>query len=95
LSWLEPVYDRWLAERGALLKDPRCIEVRAEDLATDWPTKRRALFEQMGLPDEDTASGFDHASLQRHGRSVTADQAAEINRRLGWAIEQLGYPTTV
>jgi hypothetical protein len=64
-----------LAEREALLKDPHCIEVRAEDLATDWPAEAQG----------------DHTSLQRHGRSVTADLAAEINRRPGRTIEQLGY----
>jgi omega-hydroxy-beta-dihydromenaquinone-9 sulfotransferase len=36
-SWLEPVYQRWLSFRQSREFDDRYIEVRLEDLATDWP----------------------------------------------------------
>jgi omega-hydroxy-beta-dihydromenaquinone-9 sulfotransferase len=31
LNWLQPVYQRWLAQRTALLADRRHAEVKAED----------------------------------------------------------------
>jgi omega-hydroxy-beta-dihydromenaquinone-9 sulfotransferase len=53
LGWLGPVYRRWLAPRPVLLDDTRYVEVKAEDLAANWPPSRRELFGLLGLPDAD------------------------------------------
>jgi omega-hydroxy-beta-dihydromenaquinone-9 sulfotransferase len=43
LAWLKPVYDRWLAWKTTVdLTGKRYVEVRAEDLAANWPEQRRA-----------------------------------------------------
>lgn len=91
LNWLQPVYQRWLAQRTALLADRRYAEVKAEDLAAHWPDARRRLFERLGLPDAETSSTFSASRLtSRHGEPSDAGQA-EIVSRLGWAAEELGY----
>jgi hypothetical protein len=92
LNWLQPVYQRWLAQRPALLADPRYVEVKAESLAADWPGERRRLFGRLGLPDAATQATFEASHLAtRHGQLSAAEQA-EVIRRLGWATEELGYP---
>jgi hypothetical protein len=91
LSWLEPVYRRWLGQRDALLEDHRYVEARLEDLADDWPSWRKSLFERMGLADHDTPTGFDPERAHSRRNAATAEQVAEINRRIGWAIDLLGY----
>ncbi|GIF47097.1 hypothetical protein DFJ67_7273 [Asanoa ferruginea] len=49
LAWVTPVYDRWLAwKRTADLTGRRYVEVKAEDLAADWPEQRRAVIPAMG-----------------------------------------------
>ena len=59
LAYLLPVYDRWLAWRNAAdLTSGRYVEVKAEDLAADWPGQRRALFERLGVEDAVTGSTF-------------------------------------
>jgi hypothetical protein len=94
LNWLQPVYQRWLAQRTALLADRRYAEVKAEDLAAHWPDARRRLFERLGLPDAETSSAFSASRLtSRHGEPSDAGQA-EIVSRLGWAAEELGYQAT-
>jgi hypothetical protein len=94
LNWLEPVYQRWLARRPALLADRRYAEVKAEDLAADWPDSRSRLFERLGLPDAETSSTFSASRLTgRRGLPGDAGQA-EIVSRLGWAAEELGYQAT-
>ncbi len=92
LGWLEPVYRRWLAQRPALLRDHRYVEVIAEDLASRWPASRRELFARLGLPDAHTASTFTASRLTRRPTHLSDTQHAEIARRLGWAAEELGYP---
>ena len=94
LNWLQPVYQRWLAQRTALLADRRYAEVKAEDLAAHWPDARRRLFERLGLPDAETSSAFSASRLtSRHGEPSDAGQA-EIVSRLGWAAEELSYQAT-
>ena len=91
LNWLQPVYQRWLAQRPALLADRRYVEVKAEDLAADWPGARRTLFARLGLPDAETASTFTTGRLaSRHGQLSDAGQA-EVISRLEWATRELGY----
>ena len=92
LGWLEPVYQRWLAQRPALLKDRRYVEVKAESLAARWPTSRRELFSRLGLPDADTASTFAPTRLVSRRAQLSGNQQAEIVSRLGRAADELGYP---
>jgi omega-hydroxy-beta-dihydromenaquinone-9 sulfotransferase len=63
LNWLEPAYQRWLAQHGELGGDACYVEVNAEDLAARWPTSRTELFERLGLPDAQTASAFTPSRL--------------------------------
>lgn len=91
LGWLEPIYRRWLAQRPALLRDPRYVEVKAETLAEGWPDSRKELFARLALPDADTANTFAAGRLVgRRGRLSDTGQA-EVVSRLGWAAEELGY----
>ena len=81
LNWLQPVYQRWLAQRTALLADRRYAEVKAEDLAAHWPDARRRLFERLGLPDAETSSAFSASRLtSRHGEPSDAGQAEIVSR---------------
>lgn len=91
LNWLEPVYRRWLAQRGALLADHRYVEVTAEDLAARWPLSRRELFSRLGLPDTDTRSTFTVSHLNHRDGTLNAAQHSMVSSRLGWAAEELGY----
>ena len=92
LGWLEPVYQRWLAQRPALLQDRRYVEVKAENLAASWSDSRRELFERLGLPDADTASTFAASRLAIRRAQLSEAEYAEVVSRLGWAAEELGYP---
>ncbi|MGN6173744.1 MAG: sulfotransferase family protein [Streptosporangiaceae bacterium] len=73
LNWLEPVYRRWLAQRAALLDDPRYVEVKAENLAARWPASRRELFGRLGLPDADTPSTFTAGRLDHREGQFNAE----------------------
>ena len=91
LNWLEPIYRRWLAQRPTLLNDQRYVEVPIEALADSWETRRPQLFERLGLADADTPSGFTSERLgRRDGRILLADPDL-VAKRLGWAVEALGY----
>jgi omega-hydroxy-beta-dihydromenaquinone-9 sulfotransferase len=92
LGWLQPVYQRWLAQRPALLQDRRYVEVKAETLATDWPASRCELFDRLGLPDADTASTFAANRLASRRSQLSDTEHAEVASRLDWAAEELGYP---
>jgi hypothetical protein len=91
LSWLEPVYRRWMRERERLLTDHRYTEVRLEDLAADWPSQRATLFRRMGLADHETPSGFDRQQVHHRDGVLTRDELATIDHRIGWAVRALGY----
>jgi omega-hydroxy-beta-dihydromenaquinone-9 sulfotransferase len=92
LGWLEPVYQRWLAQRPELLHDRRYVEVQAENLAEDWPDSRRGLFERLGLPDADTASTFAASRLAIRRAQLSDTDHAQVFSQLGWPAEELGYP---
>lgn len=89
-SWLEPIYDRLLAVRDTF--DPnRYLEVRLEDLATDWPRRRAALFAWLGLPDHETELGFEPGRHTHAWRRLTDGERTIVRDRLGPAYEAFGY----
>jgi hypothetical protein len=90
-SWLEPVYRRWLAFRPSLESDVRYVEVRLEDLATDWPVRRAELFARLGLEDAETGSGMDPRRVRHIGRVLTAGELSRVRARLGDVGSALGY----
>jgi omega-hydroxy-beta-dihydromenaquinone-9 sulfotransferase len=92
VNWLEPLYQRWLGQRPALLAHPRYVEVKAETLAARWPASRRELFERLGLPDADTPSSFVPGRLSHRDGQLAAGQLGQAAERLYWVTEQLGYP---
>lgn len=85
LNWLEPIYQRWLAQRDGLANDPRYVEVKAEDLAVDWPPSRAALFDRLGLPDAETVTSFTASRLDHRDDQLDAAQRSQVAARLGWA----------
>jgi hypothetical protein len=87
-NWLEPMYRQWLAGKAA--HDPRCRELRLEDLAADWPGERRALFGWLGLPDAETALAFTPDRIA-HWAPLSAADESYVRDRLGFAIEKYGY----
>jgi hypothetical protein len=92
LAWLEPVYDRWLAwKTTADLPDRRYVEVRAEDLATDWPEQRRALFHRLGVDDVVTRSTFQPHVLNSRDEQFDARTREYVERTLGGVIPAMGY----
>ena len=77
LAWLTPVYDRWLAWKAtADLTGRGYVEVRAEDLAADWPEQRRALFQKLGVHDVETRSTFEPRSWKLATTSWTPAPAS-------------------
>jgi omega-hydroxy-beta-dihydromenaquinone-9 sulfotransferase len=92
LAYLKPVYHRWLTWKNAVdLTGRRYIEVKAEDLAADWPGQRRALFERLDVDDFATPSAFQpHKLTNRQGRFD--DETRElIEGALDGIIPAMGY----
>lgn len=92
VAWLSPIYARWFRIRDTL--DPehtRLVEVRLEDLADDWPRRRRLLFEALGLDDAETPAGFERVAVRHRDGQLSADERAFVVDELGWAMERLGY----
>ena len=87
-NWLEPMYRRWLGSPAA--SDPRCLQLRLEDLAENWPKQRRRLFERLGLPDHETELEISPDRLA-HWAPMAAEDDAYARERLGFAIDALGY----
>lgn len=87
-NWLEPMYRCWLGSAAA--SDPRCVQLRLEDLAENWPKQRRQLFERLGLPDAETGLEVS-ADRLAHWAPITAGDEVYARNRLGFAIDALGY----
>lgn len=87
-NWLEPMYHRWLA--GDARRDPRCVEVRLEDLAVNWPAQRAQLFARLGLTDAVTELEMTPDRVT-HWAPLTADAESYARKRLGFAIDAFGY----
>jgi hypothetical protein len=92
LAWLKPVYDRWLAwKAGVDLNARPYIEIRAEDLAADWPAQRSALFERLGVEDFATASTFRSESLRHRDGQFDHGTREMIEATLADVIPNMGY----
>ncbi len=92
LAWLKPVYERWLAWKTTVdLTDRRYVEVRAEDLAADWPGQRRALFDLLGVGDFATRSAFRSHRLDSRRHQFDGGTRALVERSLGGIIPAMGY----
>jgi hypothetical protein len=92
LAWLEPVYHRWLTWKATgALTGRRYVEVKAEDLAADWPGRRRALFERLGLDDADTRSAFEPRLVHNRDGQFDRDTREYVERALGDVIPAMGY----
>lgn len=71
--------------------DKRYVEVRAEDLAANWPEQRRALFELLGVDDFATRSTFQSHSLERRNDQFDPGTREFVERTLDGAIPAMGY----
>lgn len=92
LVYLKPVYHRWLTwKRAADLTGRRYIEVKAEDLAADWPGQRRALFERLGVDDFATPSAFQSHKLAHRDDQFDDETRERIEASLGKIIAEMGY----
>jgi hypothetical protein len=92
LAYLKPIYQRWLAWKDtADLTGRRYVEVKAEDLAADWPGQRRALFESLGVDDFATPSMFRADKLTHRDDRFDARTRAAIGEALGEIIPAMGY----
>ncbi|GIF67439.1 hypothetical protein Ais01nite_54740 [Asanoa ishikariensis] len=92
LAWLEPVYDRWLAWKAtADLGNRRYVEVKAEDLAADWPAQRRFLFEQLGVEDVATRSTFEPHKVRNRDDQFDPATRERVERALGDVVPAMGY----
>lgn len=92
LAWLKPVYDRWLAWKAAAdLTGRRYVEVKAEDLAADWPEQRRALFELLDVDDFETRSTFESHRLENRHDQFAPETRAFVERTLDGVIPAMGY----
>ena len=92
LAWLKPVYDRWLAWKTTVdLTGKRYVEVRAEDLAANWPEQRRALFELLGVDDFATRSTFQSHSLEKRNDQFDRGTREFVERTLNGVIPAMGY----
>jgi len=95
LAWLKPVYARWLTWKATVdLTDKRYVEVRAEDLAADWPGQRRALFERLGVDDFATTSTFQPHLLDNRNNQFNPETRAYVERALDGTITAMGYAST-
>jgi hypothetical protein len=92
LAWVKPVYERWLAWKATTdLTGRRYVEVKAEDLAADWPGQRRALFERLGVDDCPTRSTFQPRQLDHRDNQFDPDTRARVERALGAVVPAMGY----
>ncbi|GIH03678.1 hypothetical protein Rhe02_17450 [Rhizocola hellebori] len=92
LAYLKPVYHRWLTWKNTVdLTGRRYIEVKAEDLAADWPGQRRALFERLDVNDFATPSTFQSHKLTNRDDQFDSETREHIEKALGKVIPAMGY----
>jgi omega-hydroxy-beta-dihydromenaquinone-9 sulfotransferase len=73
------------------LSDKRYVEVRAEDLAANWPEQRRALFELLGVDDFATRSTFQSHSLEHRNDQCDPRTREFVEQALDGVIPAMGY----
>lgn len=92
VAYLTPVYHRWLAWKSTVdLTGRRYLEVKAEDLAADWPGQRRALFARLGVDDFVTPSTFQARKLTYRDGRFDGETREVIEAALGEIIPAMGY----
>jgi omega-hydroxy-beta-dihydromenaquinone-9 sulfotransferase len=92
LAYLTPVYHQWLRWKDTVdLTGRRYIEVKAEDLAADWPGQRRALFERLGVDDFATPSGFQSDKLANRDDQFDDETRQFVAEALRTVIPAMGY----
>ncbi|OZV75396.1 hypothetical protein CA850_28735 [Micromonospora echinospora] len=92
LAYVKPIYDQWLSwKETADLAGRRYVEVRAEDLAADWPGQRAALFERLGVDDVATPSFFRSQELSNRENDFDHATRKLVERALGDVIPAMGY----
>jgi hypothetical protein len=92
LAYLTPVYHRWLTWKNTVdLTGRRYLEVKAEDLAADWPAQRRALFERLEVDDFATAKTFQSHKLTNRNDQFDDETREFIEKALGKVIPAMGY----
>ncbi|MFC4093321.1 MULTISPECIES: sulfotransferase [Micromonospora] len=92
LAYLKPVYHRWLTWKNTVdLTGRRYIEVKAEDLAADWPGQRRALFKRLDVDDFATPSTFQSHKLTNRNDQFDDEAREFIEEALGKVIPAMGY----
>ncbi|MFJ8580100.1 sulfotransferase family protein [Micromonospora sp. NPDC093277] len=92
LAYLMPVYHRWLTWKNTVdLTGRRYIEVKAEDLAADWPGQRRALFERLDVDDFVTSSTFQSHKLTSRNNQFDNETREFIEAAFGKVIPAMGY----
>jgi hypothetical protein len=92
LAWLRPVYDRLITWKATVdLNTKPYIEVRAEDLAAEWPAQRSALFEGLGVDDFATASTLRSESLRHRDHQFDHGTRRMIEATLADIIPNMGY----
>jgi hypothetical protein len=67
------------------------VEVKAEDLAANWPEQRRALFELLGVDDFSTRSMFQSHSLEHRNDQFDRGTREFVERTLDGVIPAVGY----
>ncbi|MFC4147921.1 sulfotransferase family protein [Micromonospora mangrovi] len=92
LAYLTAVYHRWLTWKDTVdLTGRRYVEVKAEDLAADWPGQRRALFARLGVEDFATRSTFQAQKLAHRDDQFDAGTRRRIEEAFGAIIPAMGY----
>ena len=91
-----PIETRFIVDPGGLkttvdLTDKRYVQVRAEDLAANWPEQRRALFELLGVDDFATRSRFQSHSLENRNDQFDRETREFVERTLDGVIPAMGY----
>ncbi|SBT51379.1 sulfotransferase family protein [Micromonospora auratinigra] len=92
LAYLVPIYRRWFAWRDTVdLTGRRYVEVKAEDLAADWPGQRRALFARLGVDDVATPSAFEAHRLAGRAHQFDDRTRGFVDEALGEIVPAMGY----
>ncbi|HEY7177489.1 MAG TPA: hypothetical protein VH442_21440 [Micromonosporaceae bacterium] len=73
------------------LTGKRYVDLKAEDLAANWPEQRRALFELVGVDDFPTRSTFESRSPEGRNDQFDRETRAYVERTLDGVTPAMGY----